>query len=338
MNDKSAHRSLVVWLLTGCVLIFLMVAIGGITRLTHSGLSMVEWTLFGNVPPSSTEEWQILFDKYKAYPEYKQVNFNFSLDEFKSIFFWEYAHRMFGRFIGLVFILPFIWFIIKKKISKALLPKLILLLMLGLSQGLIGWYMVKSGLNKNPDVSHYRLALHLFTAFITFSYTFWLALGLIYPKGESTQPKINKVFGFTLVLLFIQIIWGAYVAGLNAGKIYTTWPKMGADWIPEAVYAMQPLWMNFFENIAGVQFVHRYLAFVVLGLILYIVHLSRKSAIKALQSKSIKILGLAVLLQIALGITTLVMAVPISLGLLHQLGAFLLLAALLFSWYQFRYA
>lgn len=337
MNDKSANRSLVIWLLTGCVLIFFMVAIGGITRLTHSGLSMVEWTLFGNVPPASTEEWQILFDKYKAYPEYQQVNFNFSLKEFKSIFFWEYAHRMFGRFIGLVFIIPFFWFLLKKKISKTLLPKLIILLLLGLSQGLIGWYMVKSGLVKNPDVSHYRLALHLITAFITFSYTFWLALGLLFPNKGNSHPKIKRVLKTGLVFLFLQIIWGAYVAGLNAGKIYTTWPKMAEDWMPEAVYSMQPLWINFFENMAGVQFVHRYLAFIVLGIILYVFHLVRKAETKPQQKFSVQLLSLAVLVQIALGITALVMAVPVALGLLHQLGAFLLLAALLYSLHKFSY-
>lgn len=331
------NRPIVNWLLIGCVLIFIMVAIGGMTRLTHSGLSMVEWTLFGSTPPSSQEDWQILFDKYKAYPEYQKVNFNFSIEEFKSIFYWEYGHRMFGRFIGLVFILPFLWFLIRKKISKSLLPKLIILLCMGGFQGLLGWYMVKSGLIKNPDVSHYRLALHLVTAFLTFSYTFWLALSLKYNKTMIKVPSILKGIRVLIPLLLLQILWGAYVAGLNAGKVFNHWPKMGDDWIVDSVFSVEPMWRGFFEGIGGVQFVHRYLAYVVVAVVIYLFVKARKFSLDKLQMKAIYGLLIAVSIQFLLGIFTLLYSVPISLGLLHQLGAFVLLGSAIFALNRFSY-
>tara|TARA_R110002072_G_scaffold239261_6_gene397220 strand:+ start:633 stop:1676 length:1044 start_codon:yes stop_codon:yes gene_type:complete len=342
-EGKNSSRSIAYWLLTGCVLIFLMVAIGGITRLTNSGLSMVEWNLFmGSVPPSSDADWNELFDKYKQYPEYQLVNFNITLDEFKSIFFWEYFHRMFGRLIGLVFIIPFLWFLFKKKISKALMPKLILILILGAFQGFLGWYMVKSGLVKDPDVSHYRLAMHLTTAFLTFAYTFWVALSLLYPNEQlSTNKNLNSIKRYLkvfMLVLLVQIVWGAYVAGMNAGKIYNTWPLMGDSWMPESVTAMTPLWMNFFENIAGVQFFHRYLAYAVIGLVVLIYFKSRKLKLELSQSKGINALLIVVSFQFLLGILTVIYAVPLSLGLLHQLGAFLLLGATVFALQRFTFS
>ncbi|MAC95354.1 MAG: heme A synthase [Flavobacteriales bacterium] len=334
MNKE--HKPIVVWLLTGCVLIFIMVAIGGMTRLTHSGLSMVEWTLFGSAPPSDEAHWNELFDKYKQYPEYQQVNFNFSVEEFKRIFWWEYIHRQFGRMIGLVFIVPFLWFWLKGKLNSSLKPKLILILIMGGFQGLLGWYMVKSGLKQMPDVSHYRLAMHLITAFLTFAYTFWVALGLIYPNPPVLQKGMKKPMVFLLLILIFQIVWGAYVAGLNAGKVYTTWPLMGDTLIPEAVTAMQPWWSNFIEGIAGVQFVHRYLAYVVLALIIYLFVKSRKLKLSNSQQKGIYFLLFAVSLQFVLGVFTLLFAVPVSLGLLHQLGAFVLLGATVYALHRFH--
>lgn len=335
--SRKNNKAIIAWLLTGCVLIFIMVAIGGITRLTHSGLSMVEWNLFGSTPPSSEVDWQIMFDKYKKYPEYQLVNFNFSLEEFKSIFFWEYWHRMFGRMIGLIFIIPFLWFWFRKKISKELMPRLILILFLGGFQGLLGWYMVKSGLKANPDVSHYRLAMHLSTAFLAFAYTFWVALGLIYPKVKNAvKHPLRKWFVVLFPLLMIQIVWGAYVAGLNAGRVYNTWPKMGEKWISEGVTAMQPWYLNFVEGLAGVQFFHRYLAYVIVGLILFIFIKGRKMELSSSQKWSLTILLIAVSLQFVLGIVTLLYSVPVSLGLLHQLGAYLLLGAVVFGSHRFR--
>jgi len=261
------------------------------------------------------------------------------LDEFKSIFFWEYAHRMFGRTIGLVFILPFLWFVIRKKVSKTLLPRLVILLCLGGFQGLLGWYMVKSGLKANPDVSHYRLAMHLTTAFLTFAYTFWVALGLIYPKAEKaiTHP-LKRGFQLLFPVVIIQIVWGAYVAGLNAGKVYNSWPKMGDSWIADGVMAMQPWYLNFLEGLAGVQFIHRYLAYVVVALILFLFWKARKTELSTSQKWGVNSLVIAVSFQFVLGIVTLLYAVPVSLGLFHQLGAFILLGTVIFSLHRFRYA
>jgi cytochrome c oxidase assembly protein subunit 15 len=326
------YRPIVYWLLLGCVLIFIMTAIGGMTRLTHSGLSMVEWTIFGSTPPADEADWINLFNKYKAYPEYQQVNFNFSLQEFKSIFWWEYMHRMFGRFIGLVFILPFLWFWFKGKISPSLMPKLVLILFLGGFQGFLGWYMVKSGLKSDPDVSHYRLAMHLTTAFITFAYTFWVPLGLVNLEKQSGEGiKLKPWLQLLMVLTLVQIIWGAYVAGLDAGKVYNSWPKMGEQWIAEGVTAMQPWWKNFTEGLAGVQFVHRYLAYGIVALIGFIYLKSQKLTLNQAQHSGLNFLLGAVLFQFLLGVFTLLYAVPISLGLFHQLGAFILLGAVVFN-------
>ena len=336
-TSRKQNKAIITWLLTGCLLIFIMVAIGGITRLTHSGLSMVEWNLFGSTPPSTQGEWKVLFDKYKQYPEYKLVNFNFSLEEFKEIFFWEYAHRMFGRTIGLVFILPFLWFVIRKKVSKELMLRLVLLLFLGGFQGLLGWYMVKSGLKANPDVSHYRLAMHLTTAFLTFAYTLWVALGLIYPKSAvGNAHPLKKWLQLLFPVVVIQIIWGAYVAGLNAGKVYNTWPKMGEKWVDDAVTSMQPFYLNFVEGLAGVQFIHRYLAYAAVGLILFIFFKARKMNLSSSQKWGVNALLIAVSVQFVLGIVTLLHAVPVSLGLLHQLGAFILLGTVIFGLHRFR--
>jgi cytochrome c oxidase assembly protein subunit 15 len=332
----KTNKPIVVWLFTGCLLIFIMVAIGGLTRLTHSGLSMVEWNLFGSTAPSSEGDWQVLFDKYKQYPEYQQVNFNFSLSEFKSIFYWEYSHRMFGRMIGMVFIVPLLWFLIRKRVSKELMPKLILLLFLGGFQGGLGWYMVKSGLVKDPDVSHYRLAMHLVTAFITFAYTFWVALDLIYPKKIKADSRIKKMMWILLPVVLIQIIWGAYVAGLNAGMVYNTWPKMGDVWIAEGVTAMSPWWSNFIEGIAGVQFFHRYLAYGVVAIVLVAFFRGRKTEMEFTQRRALNVLVLAVSCQFVLGVFTLLLQVPITLGLLHQLGAFVLLGSSIFALHRFR--
>ncbi len=334
---NNSNRAIVIWLLTGCVLIFLMVAIGGLTRLTHSGLSMVEWTLFGSTPPGTDADWQVLFDKYKQFPEYQKVNFNFSLEEFKSIFYWEYAHRMFGRFIGLVFILPFLWFLLRRKINKTLLPKLLIILFMGGFQGLLGWYMVKSGLIKNPDVSHYRLAMHLLTAFLTFAYTLWVALDLALPQSKIKNTFIKRGLVFVLLLGLIQVVWGAFVAGLNAGMVYNTWPKMGSAWIADSVFAMQPWWKNLVEGIAGVQFVHRYLAYFIVAGILVVFFKSKALDLEPLQRKALNLLVLAVACQFVLGIFTIITAVPISLGLFHQLGAYLLLGTCIFALNRFSH-
>ena len=336
----NSNRPVIYWLLTGCLLIFIMVLVGGITRLTNSGLSMVEWNLvMGSIPPLNEAEWLIAFEKYKQFPEYQMVNYHFTLEEFKPIFFWEYLHRILGRLVGLVFIIPFIYFLFKKMISKELLPKLLLLLFMGGFQGFLGWYMVKSGLNKDPDVSHFRLAMHLTTAFLTFAYTLWVALGLMYPNRVKGAFKSLKA-GATVLLLItvVQIVWGAFVAGLNAGKVYNTWPLMGDQLVADGVTAMTPLWMNFVEGLAGVQFIHRYMAYAVVGLVIYLAVKARKEKTNVSQRGGMKFLIGMVSVQFVLGIITLLLGVPVWLGVLHQIGALMLLGSVVFALHRFTYS
>jgi cytochrome c oxidase assembly protein subunit 15 len=336
--ENQQNKSVIVWLLTGCLLIFLMVVIGGITRLTHSGLSMVDWNpIMGFIPPLNDVDWNVAFEKYKLYPEYQLVNSHFTLEEFKSIFFWEYLHRVMGRVIGLVFIIPFIYFLIRKQLSKKVIFQSLILLVMGGLQGFIGWWMVKSGLVKDPDVSHYRLATHLITAFLTFAYTFWVALSLIYEQSENSYFRSSKVllsviFGVTVV----QIIYGAFVAGLNAGFVMNTFPKMGDQWINDSVTAITPIWLNFVEGIGGVQFIHRYLAYVVVGLILYFAINCRKYNLSIRQKLATKLMLYAVGVQFLLGVFTLLYAVPVWLGVVHQVGAFLLLSTIVYSLHAFK--
>lgn len=309
-----------------------MVVVGGLTRLTHSGLSMVEWNITGSFPPTSDAEWNNLFDKYRNSPEYKLVNSYFTIDDFKNIFWFEYVHRLIGRLIGFVFIVPFLYFIIKKKIPMGYLKKLIFLLFLGGLQGLIGWYMVKSGLVKNPAVSHYRLAFHLITAFITFGFTLWFALDLIFQsKNTSKTEGLKRYLIAFFAILILQIVYGAFVAGLKAGYVYTTYPKMGLEWIPSIITSQKPVWLNFFEMHAGVQFVHRYIALLLLILSVVIFYKTKKTEISVKLKKSLNIIPIAVILQFLLGIFTLIYAVPVSIAILHQTMAFILFSVTLYN-------
>lgn len=337
MRNKS-NKPIVSWLLTGCLLIFLMVVIGGVTRLTHSGLSMVDWNLFmGAIPPLNEQEWIDTFNQYKQYPEYQKVNFTFTLEEFKSIFFWEYLHRLIGRLIGLVFIIPFIYFLLRKRLTPKLIGQCIIILFMGGFQGFLGWWMVKSGLVDDPDVSHYRLAVHLTFAFLTFAYTYWVALSLMHNKeSRADVAGIRKGLWVLLPILLIQIIYGAFVAGLNAGFVMNTWPKMGDQWIADSVTAIEPFWVNFVDGIGGVQFIHRYLAYIVVGLILYLVFRSAKYNLVSSQQKSLRILLVIVFSQFLLGIFTLLYAVPVWLGVVHQIGAFVLLGGVVYALDQFK--
>jgi len=303
-----------------------MVVIGGITRLTDSGLSMSTWKLIGESPPLNPEEWIAAFDIYKATPEGK-MNFQFVLDDFKSIFFWEYLHRMMGRLLGIVFLIPFLYFLIKKKLSRKLIIQSCILLIMGASQGVIGWWMVKSGLVDRPDVSHFRLAVHLITAFLTCSYALWIVLSLILPLERKGNASIFYHLVILFVLVIIQIIYGAFVAGLKAGKIYSTWPKMGEQWIPESV---------FLDPGAGAQFIHRTLALIIVAFTFYLWKKRGGIEISKLQNQSLNILPAIVSLQTVLGILTLIMIVPISLALTHQIIAFFLLLSIVFNLSVFK--
>ncbi len=335
---KKDNKKVIYWLLTGCILIFIMVIVGGITRLTHSGLSISNYKLIsGTIPPTNEAEWTAAFDLYKQYPEYQKINHQFTLQDFKDIYFWEWLHRVIGRFIGVVFILPFIYFLIRKQLSKPTIKKSLVLMFLGGFQGFLGWFMVKSGLIDRPDVSHYRLAMHLTAAFITFAYTFWVALDLIYPKKKKIDPKFRNLIRWGLGLLLLQIVYGAFVAGLDAGFLHNHWPLMNdGQLIHESVYIEQsPVIYNFIEGKSGVQFVHRYLAYIVVSLIVLIWYRGKKIQKDNIQHMSLNIILALVFLQFLLGVFTLLFRVPITLGILHQIVAFILLGAMTFSLHRF---
>lgn len=332
------NKKVVYWLFTGCFLIFIMVIVGGITRLTDSGLSMTDYKLITEtIPPLNEEEWVAEFENYKKFPEYQKLHSHFELEDFKQIYFWEWFHRLIGRVIGIVFIIPFLYFILTRQLTSSTARKALVLLSLGAFQGFLGWYMVKSGLVDNPAVSHYRLAAHLTTAFITFAYTFWVALDLIYPKRNQINKSFRNLVRIGLGILLVQIIWGAFVAGLDAGWIHNTWPTMNeGKLMHETVYTEQePVWRNFVEGKSGVQFVHRYLAYFVVGIIALIWYRSRKLNLTYLQNNAINALLGLVFLQFILGVFTLILAVPLWLGVAHQVGAFFLLAGMTFTLHRF---
>lgn len=336
---KKDNKKVIYWLLTGCILIFIMVVVGGITRLTHSGLSISNYKLIsGTIPPMNDVEWQEAFELYQQYPEYQKLNNHFSLQDFKDIYFWEWLHRVIGRFIGLVFFLPFLYFLLTKQLTKPTIKKSIILLCMGAFQGFMGWYMVKSGLVDNPDVSHYRLAAHLTIAFLTFAYTFWVALDLMYPIiKKQINKNFRKLVRISLAILIIQIIYGAFVAGLDAGFIHNHWPMMSeGKFMHQTVYIEQtPLYKNFIEGKSGVQFVHRILAYIVVFLVFLIWKNSKKFKLTIPQSNVIKVLLIVVGIQFLLGVFTILLQVPVWLGVAHQIGAFFLLSAMVYTLHRF---
>ncbi|PXY45796.1 COX15/CtaA family protein [Flavobacterium hydrophilum] len=334
---KKENKSVIIWLLSGCVLLFLMVVVGGITRLTNSGLSMTDWHLVTDTfPPLTEAKWNEAFEQYKKFPEYQKINIHndFQLADYKFIYFWEWFHRFIGRIIGLVFFIPFVYFLIKKKLDTATIKKCIVLLAMGGFQGFLGWFMVRSGLIDNPDVSHFRLSLHLTFAFITFAYTLWVALDLIYPERNINKIlPLRKIARYALAALLIQIIYGGFVAGLNAGLIHNHWPMMSdGEFIHESVFIEQSTLMkNLIEGKSGVQFVHRTFAYVVVAIILFLYFKSKKYSLTSTQSNGINILVIFVFVQFALGVFTLLYSVPLALGLIHQIMAFFLLSAMTYT-------
>lgn len=332
------NKKVIYWLLTGCALIFIMVIVGGITRLTHSGLSISNYKLIsGTIPPLNVVEWNNAFDLYKQYPEYQKINNGMSLDDFKDIYFWEWIHRVIGRFIGLVFFIPFMYFLLTKQLTKATIRKSILLMVMGGFQGFLGWYMVSSGLVDRPDVSHYRLAMHLTTAFLTFAYTFWVALDLWFPNRKEVSISFRNLIRLSAAVLIIQIIWGAFVAGLDAGWVHNHWPLMSdGQFIHDSVTIEHtPVWRNFVEGKSGVQFIHRTLAYIVVAFIGLIWYKSKKLTTTVLQKRGVNILVALVGIQFVLGVLTLLWQVPVILGVLHQVTAFVLLAAMTFTLHRF---
>ena len=333
---KNKNKAVIIWLLSGCLLLFIMVVVGGITRLTNSGLSMTDWHLVTDTfPPLTEEKWSQAFEEYKKFPEYQKINIHndFQLDDYKFIYFWEWFHRFIGRIIGLVFLVPFVYFLLKKRLSNETIKKCVILLGMGGFQGFLGWFMVRSGLIDNPDVSHFRLSLHLTFAFITFAYTLWVALDLIYLERKNAIVSLQNIARFSLVFLLIQIIYGGFVAGLNAGLIHNHWPMMSdGQFLHESVILEKDTWIQrLTEGKSGVQFVHRILAYVVVGFILLLAFKSHKFDLNKNQKSGINALVIIVFLQFGLGVLTLLYSVPLWLGLAHQIVAFFLLTAMTFT-------
>lgn len=334
MNSKNPNQSVILWLFSGCFLVYLMVVVGCITRLTHSGLSITDWNFMGSLPPFTKQAWMDRFTKYQTSPEFILLNSAMTMDEFKPIFWWEYIHRSIGNTIMGVFLAGFFWFLIKKKFSKSILPKMVLLFLMGGLQGLIGWWMVKSGLSKNPAVRHYRLSIHLMSAFTVFAFTFWFALQLLNEQKQKTISNHSPLRFFIFLLLgviVVQIIFGAFVAGLKAGLYYPTWPKMGNDWFPSEAILVSNSWVkNFFENGVGTQWVHRTFAFVVVFFVLVLWVQSNKLKLNKEIYKGITFLIYGITIQFVLGIFTLLYHVPVILGVLHQTGAFFIFATCIY--------
>ena len=326
-------RQVASWLLFCAAVILGMIVLGGVTRLTNSGLSMVEWKpLMGIIPPLSEEAWQEAFDKYRLFPEYQKVNRGMSLDAFKSIFMYEYLHRVLGRLIGVLFFIPLVYFAVRGRIRQGLLPKLILLFFLGGCQGLLGWYMVKSGLVDNPRVSQYRLTAHLGLAVAIYAYMLWLAFDLLFRGRAVTGPRPLAGASRLLVgLVYLMILSGGLVAGIRAGFAYSTWPLMGDTFIPRGLYTGTPAWLDMFEDITTVQFNHRmfaYLLVVVIGVFATLVY---RSGVGGRARLAVNLLLAALAVQVVLGISTLLLHVPVVLAAAHQCVAMLLLAAALFA-------
>ena len=327
-NNKVELKYVQFWLITCCVFVFIMVFIGGLTRLTDSGLSIVEWNIFSGIfPPLTNNDWVELFDKYKQFPEYKLVNKNINLYDFKFIFWMEYIHRIWGRLIFLIFLIPLIIFVKKKYISDKLKKHLVIILLLILFQGLFGWYMVKSGLINEPDVSHYRLSIHLLLAFIIYGYLLSLTFS-IYSQKNNKKIITNKSFYImNLVLIFLILITvfsGGMVAGLDAGLVYNTFPLMGDKFIPLDILEIKPKYINFFENPVTVQFDHRILGLTTFTLIILIWFYARLMNFHSNIKTKTNILLIVVLIQVCLGITTLLSYVAIHVAIVHQLGSLVL--------------
>ena len=329
---SQSERLIGLWLLICCVVLLALIMLGGATRLTGSGLSMVDWRpIMGTLPPLNDQAWLRVFEMYRASPEYQHINRGMSLAEFKFIFWFEYAHRVLARLLGLIFIVPLAMFWWRGQIPQRMRWPLLGLLALGMAQAYLGGYMVQSGLVDEPRVSQYRLAAHLGLALVIYAAMLWWALRLLWPQQAAPAETAQRLWMFRLLLVLtsVTILSGAFVAGLKAGLIYNTFPLMGDYWIPPGLWALQPVWINLFENPTTVQFNHRLLGLSTLALVLVITWLGLRHTTTLAQRRALyAVLALAGL-QVILGITTLLLHVPVVIGTLHQGGAVLLLSAVL---------
>ena len=343
MIDKGSATAPTIgkWLIVCSVMVATMVVLGGATRLTESGLSIVDWRpISGIFPPFNNAEWQSLFDAYRLSPEFKRTNFWMSLADFKTIFWLEYLHRLWGRLIGLVFFFPFLWFAIRGQINGAFAVRLGAVFVLGGLQGLMGWYMVKSGLVDQPAVSQYRLAAHLILAFIIYGWLLWLALQCFKPVSAEQAQRRIKYRRHALLLVaggLLTVTAGAFVAGLDAGLAYNTFPKMNGRWIPEGMMRLDPWWINFFENTATVQFTHRALGISLLVLTLWLWLRVRSANVVTKARRLVELLAAIVTAQAALGVATLLSEVPVALGVAHQAGALASFTVAILVVYELRF-
>jgi len=378
LGTERGLRPVAIWLLVCCAMIFAMVVIGGVTRLTWSGLSITEWQpVTGIVPPLSAEDWQAEFAKYQQTAQYKLLNAGMSLADFKTIFLWEYVHRLWGRLIGFVYALPFLYFLIRGRIPRRLAWPLAGIFALGGGQGALGWYMVESGLADRIEVSQYRLTAHLALALVIYAATLWTALGLLERpsppfRGEREGPapkawegevgagersgiphltpalsapgggegvrRLRRGAEIVLGLVSLTIIAGGFVAGLNAGLTYNTFPLMDGRLVPAGYAQLEPFVRNWFENIVAVQFDHRILAMTTVGAVILLWFAGHRAALPSPARHALQALLAIALLQVSLGISTLLLVVPIPLAAMHQAGAVLLLSTAIILRHQLRTA
>lgn len=328
---RDGRKPIAIWLLICCAMVFCTLVVGGVTRLTDSGLSIVEWQpLLGAIPPLTHDDWLLMFEKYRKIPQFSQVNHDMTLEGFQFIFWWEWAHRQIGRAIGLVFFVPLLWFWVRDRIPRGYKWKLVSFLILGGLQGAMGWYMVKSGLVNDVRVSQYRLTAHLGLAFLVFGLMLWTALGLLRERRDypSTPAGVRGLALFVLLVVSVMVLSGGFVAGIRAGLAYNTFPLMNGHLIPPDLLALEPWWLNFFNNITTVQFDHRMIAWALMALVPLLWLKVRRDAPQAAGAANAVLLMLAV--QVALGIATLLHQVPVVLGTLHQAGAMVLFAKLIY--------
>lgn len=331
LRNKAQDRAVAIWLLVICGIVFSMVVLGGVTRLTGSGLSMVEWRpIMGALPPLSAEEWQDKFEIYRQTPEFRTVNAGFDVDDFKGIFWLEYLHRLLGRLMGFGFIIPFIYFAARKYIPAREWPKFLLMPILGGAQAFVGKIMVASGQVDVPHVSQYRLTAHLLLAILVFAFMFWVAMSRLFPPSGNSRHSLYKKTLALFILVSTTIFSGGFVAGLRAGKIYNTFPMMGDHWLPPGLMSLEPFWRNFFDNMTTVQFDHRLLAITTFVLIVLYWFKARREELPARVKPAVNALLHVAVLQVALGITTLLLAVPVFLAATHQAVALLVFTVALY--------
>lgn len=349
MTSVTHQKIMAVWLFICCAAIFFMVILGGVTRLTGSGLSMVEWApIMGVLPPLNQLEWLETFQLYKQFPEYKINNYTMDLDGFKSIYWFEYSHRILGRLIGIIFFFPMVFFFLKGWVSSSLKLKLIAMFILGGLQGLLGWYMVKSGLVNNPNVSQYRLTAHLGLALFVYAYILWIAMSLFFKNNshfinegvdnKSTIHVLKPYAIFLVIFVFVTALSGGFVAGTKAGHAYNTFPLMNGQLIPDGLFSLEPLWSNFFENVTTVQFDHRLLASLLFTSVITFCFIALRKSPNTRVKLGLHLMLVMVFIQVSLGISTLVLHVPVVLAAGHQGGALILFTIVLFVAHQISHS